>query len=153
MWRRYRGDGGASLVEFALVLPLLALFLFGIVQFGLAYDQKQSINSAAREGARSAAIPDASVDYDAIVARVNASFDSLSADTVDSVTIEIVDATDGTTVLRTVNQGDTDSPCENHPGETVRVTAVNNFAGTIPFFGELNRNLTGTGDFRCEIDA
>lgn len=153
MWRRDRGDGGASLVEFALVLPLLALFLFGIVQFGLAYDQKQSINSAAREGARTAAIPDDSVDYDAVVARVNASFDSLSSDTVDTVMIEIIDASDGTTVLRTVNQADADSPCENHPGETVRVTAVNNFQGTIPFFGVLNRNLTGTGDFRCEIDA
>ncbi len=48
--RRTSRDGGASLVEFALVVPLLTLFLFGIVQFGIAYDKKQSINSAAREG-------------------------------------------------------------------------------------------------------
>ena len=43
-------ERGASLVEFALIVPLLTLFLFGIVQFGIAYDKQQSINSAAREG-------------------------------------------------------------------------------------------------------
>ena len=147
-----RGQRGASLVEFALIVPLLSMFLFGIVQFGLAYDLKQSINSAAREGARMAAIPDdATVDYDAIVERVNSSFDSISTGTVDSVTVEIVDA--GTnTVVRTVTAADTESPCKDYPGETVRVTAVKEHEITIPFFGTMNPDLTGTGEFRCEID-
>ena len=35
MRRKTIRDRGASLVEFALVLPLLVLFLFGIVQFGI----------------------------------------------------------------------------------------------------------------------
>ena len=73
--RRHDGhdDAVSSLVEFALVLPLLSMLLFGIVQFGLAYDMKQSINSAAREGARMAAIPDeANVNYSTIHSRVDA---------------------------------------------------------------------------------
>lgn len=49
---RSRTERGASLVEFALVLPVLCLFLFGIIQFGIVFDRQQSINSAAREGAR-----------------------------------------------------------------------------------------------------
>lgn len=130
------------------MLPLLALFLFGIVQFGLAYDQKQSVNSAAREGARTAAIPDDTVTYAAIEARVNSSFDALGADTVDSVTVEIVDPSNGTATPASAT-----NPCGGNAGETVRVTAVKNFSGEIPFFGTITRPLTGTGEFRCEIDA
>ncbi len=57
------------------------MFLFGIVQFGMAYDAKQSINSAAREGARMAAIPDeANVTYSTIRDRVNSSFANLQSE-------------------------------------------------------------------------
>lgn len=144
-------EGGASLVEFALIVPLLAMFLFGIVQFGLAFDQKQSINSAAREGARTAAIPDATVTYTAVEARVNDSFDSLSADTVDSVTVEIIEPSTSA-VIDTVTASDTDSPCEGWAGKTVRVTVTKKFVGTIPFVGTIEPDLKGTGEFRCEVD-
>lgn len=50
------------MVEFALVLPVLTLFLFGIVQFGIAYDKQQSINAAAREGARIASLRTTSLE-------------------------------------------------------------------------------------------
>jgi hypothetical protein len=154
MLRRNRREGGASLVEFALILPLLTLFLFGIVQFGLAYDRKQSINSAAREGARMAAIPDDTVNYASIENRVNASFDSLVSGTVDSVTIGIFNATDPPEALpvETFGVGNTESPCKDHPGKTVRVTAVKKHKITIPFFGEIEPDLTGKGEFRCEVD-
>ena len=47
---------GVAAVEFALVLPLLLLILFGIINFGtLMYDQAV-ITNAAREGARWASI-------------------------------------------------------------------------------------------------
>ena len=152
MLRRNRRERGASLVEFALILPLLTLFLFGIVQFGLAYDRKQSINSAAREGARMAAIPDdATVTPATIRNRVDASFDSLANGTVDTVTIEIVDGNPSTPDL-TVPSSQTTSPCKGHAGDTVRVTAVKKHEITIPFFGEIEPNLTGRGEFRCEVD-
>ena len=53
---RLGADGGASAVEFALILPLLVLFLFGIIEFGLAFSRQQGMEAAAREGARLAAL-------------------------------------------------------------------------------------------------
>jgi hypothetical protein len=46
------GETGASLVEFALVLPLFFLVLLGMMTGGLAYSRKLSVAQAAREGAR-----------------------------------------------------------------------------------------------------
>ena len=50
-----RGERGASAVEFALIVPVLALFVFGIIEFGLAFMQMQTIRGALREGGRAAA--------------------------------------------------------------------------------------------------
>lgn len=50
--RHTRGEEGASLIEFAMILPILAALLLGIVTVGLALNGKNSINNAAREGAR-----------------------------------------------------------------------------------------------------
>ena len=54
--QRRRDDRGAALVEFALVLPVLVLFVFGIVEFGRAYNARIELTSAVREGARAAAL-------------------------------------------------------------------------------------------------
>ena len=43
---------GASAVEFAIVLPLLVLFVFGIIEFGIIFYDKAMITNASREGAR-----------------------------------------------------------------------------------------------------
>ena len=43
---------GAAAVEFALLLPVLALILFGIIEFGLLLYDQQVITNASREGAR-----------------------------------------------------------------------------------------------------
>ena len=52
-----RGDRrGAVAVEFALVLPLLMLLVFGIIDFGRAYYTLNQVISAVREGARYAAV-------------------------------------------------------------------------------------------------
>jgi Flp pilus assembly pilin Flp len=50
--RRTRDDRGAALVEFALIFPLLAMFLFGIFSGGLVLNRRMAISQAAREGAR-----------------------------------------------------------------------------------------------------
>jgi TadE-like protein len=49
---RWRGRAGQSLVEMAMVLPILALLCFGLVDFGRGYYYQVSITNAAREGAR-----------------------------------------------------------------------------------------------------
>ncbi len=47
-----RSESGASAVEFALLLPVLMLLLFGIIEFGLALHRQTILTNASREGAR-----------------------------------------------------------------------------------------------------
>ena len=53
---RLRATDGQAFVEFAIVLPVLVLLLFGITQFGLAFRNYLAITDAARVGARAAAV-------------------------------------------------------------------------------------------------
>ncbi len=54
--RRKRKDGGAALVEFALMMPLLLLLIFGIVEFGWLLSENLDVRQGAREGARLTAV-------------------------------------------------------------------------------------------------
>lgn len=54
--RLMRNEDGAAVVEFALVMPILALIIFGIIDFGRAFYTVNNIISAVREGARYGAI-------------------------------------------------------------------------------------------------
>jgi len=49
---RLKDDCGATIVEFAIVLPLFLLLIFGIIEFGLIIFNKQILTNACREGAR-----------------------------------------------------------------------------------------------------
>ena len=51
-----KNKDGATAVEFALILPLFILLLFGIIEFGLVLYNKQIITNACREGARAGII-------------------------------------------------------------------------------------------------
>ena len=49
-------ESGASLVEFALVLPLLLALLFGLIEMSWAFAQVNDLRYGTREGARAAAV-------------------------------------------------------------------------------------------------
>jgi Flp pilus assembly pilin Flp len=49
--RRHREEG-ASAVEFALILPLLIVLVFGVLYGGIVLNDQLSVTQAAREGAR-----------------------------------------------------------------------------------------------------
>jgi Flp pilus assembly pilin Flp len=51
-----RDEEGAAAVEFALLLPLLVLLLFGMIEFGLAFNSRIQATNAAREAARRAVV-------------------------------------------------------------------------------------------------
>jgi hypothetical protein len=53
---RKTGQRGTALVEFALCLPIVALILVGIVEFGFLMNAKNDVTEAARDGARQAAV-------------------------------------------------------------------------------------------------
>jgi Flp pilus assembly pilin Flp len=50
--KQIKDQNGASAVEFALILPLLILILFGAIELGLYLFNKNVITNASREGAR-----------------------------------------------------------------------------------------------------
>jgi Flp pilus assembly protein TadG len=49
---RSKSQEGAGLVEFAVVAPLLAILLFGLLEFGLSVYSKEVLTNASREAAR-----------------------------------------------------------------------------------------------------
>jgi Flp pilus assembly protein TadG len=79
---------GSALLEFAIVLPLLVVFVVGIYDFSGAYNQKQKIEHAALAGAIAAgAQPTSDMDPsnsnpDSLQPVVNVIFNSLAADAV-----------------------------------------------------------------------
>lgn len=54
--QRLRCERGQTLVEFALIVPLLLLLLFGVIEFGRVFHAQLVITNAAREGARKAVV-------------------------------------------------------------------------------------------------
>ena len=56
---RSRDQRGASAVEFALVVPILLLVLFGMITTGFAFSDHLAATNAVREGARYGAAADA----------------------------------------------------------------------------------------------
>ncbi|HUG01796.1 MAG TPA: TadE/TadG family type IV pilus assembly protein [Longimicrobiales bacterium] len=87
-----RSTAGQSIAEFALVVPILLLLVFGIVEFGLIVKSWQVVTDAAREGARVAVVgatPGATADSTDAVAAVRAALNRGGLDGADAtVTLE-----------------------------------------------------------------
>ncbi len=47
-----RTEVGAALVEAAIVIPLLLMFVFGVVDFGAIYSNRTAVNQGVRDSAR-----------------------------------------------------------------------------------------------------
>lgn len=69
---RARGESGAALVEFALVLPVFLMLVLGVFTGGLAYSRKIAVAEATREGARFAATRPVAGSVDAWLDKVAA---------------------------------------------------------------------------------
>jgi Flp pilus assembly protein TadG len=52
----HRNEQGQTMVEFTLVLPVLMVVLFGIIQFGITFNNYVALTDAVRAGARTAAV-------------------------------------------------------------------------------------------------
>jgi Flp pilus assembly protein TadG len=60
--QRLGREDGAAAVEFALIVGVLAMLIFGMLQFGLTFFELQNLRASAREGGRLGAVgatPDA----------------------------------------------------------------------------------------------
>lgn len=53
---RSRGDEGQTLVEFALILPILLVVVLGVIDLGKAFGYKNDLTNLANQAARAAAV-------------------------------------------------------------------------------------------------
>jgi Flp pilus assembly protein TadG len=51
-----RSQRGAAIVEFAIVLPIMLMLVFGIIDFGVSLHYRGLVGNAARDGARVGAV-------------------------------------------------------------------------------------------------
>jgi len=75
-----RDDRGAAALEFALILPILVVLVFGIIAFGYMLSFRQAMSQAAAEGGRAAAVrPAGTADADRLTAARAAVNDALES--------------------------------------------------------------------------
>jgi Flp pilus assembly protein TadG len=53
---RIQQERGQTTTEFAIVLPILCVLLFGVIQFGILFNNYVTLTDAVRAGARKAAV-------------------------------------------------------------------------------------------------
>ncbi len=78
------GEKGQALVEFALLVPIFLVLLFGIVDFGMGFYSWITVTNSAREGARLGAVQ---ATNDEIIERVELASDLINEDTQMTVTV------------------------------------------------------------------
>lgn len=74
-------EGGAALVEMAIVLPLLLMLFMGIADFGLAIADYNSLRQGTREGVRRVVVADVGSDSSCAIGGATPSTETLSKDT------------------------------------------------------------------------
>jgi Flp pilus assembly protein TadG len=155
-------ERGAAAVELAIVLTVLVLFVFGVIQFGIAFNRHQGIQAAAREGARIASVGGSESDIRTRVRDAQSLFDpadvqvaiDYSSDNGASYPGSHKICDDGTS--NKCSDTVAPNPCGvAGMGNLVRVTAMvpgagGKYAIVIPMWGNANVTFSARGVFRCE---
>lgn len=94
-----RRDSGQSLVEWALIIPLIMLVIFGIIEFGRLYNAHLIVTSSAREGARKAAVSSSEDAVRTAVENAAASLNPATVEKTDAAFIKDTNNIPGTGVM------------------------------------------------------
>lgn len=120
----------AAVVEFAVVLPLLLTILFGIIEYGWVFMVRQTLQTAAREGARVSVLATSSAPWTSAKARASEVVAPLGLSASTTVTETTVAGSQVVTFVVTVPYAD------------VSLTGG--------YFGPTDFNLSGTCSMRRE---
>ena len=138
-------DSGATLVEFALVMPLLLLLMIGILEVGVAFFDYLTIERATLEGVRTASFTGTTMDADCeTIKHVVAAFPDGFVDRIDRVEIYKADTNGdqlpGATNIWRYQGGPDPLDCAAswHTTELWPATARQTVAGTSPGFPPLD---------------
>ena len=167
---RRRTDDGVALVEFALILPVFAMLLLGLITGGIALNDKQQITHATREGARYAATVPAGQPFtsgtwatnvrDVIVARSDGALTAgdvcVSLVEGNNPTTAVTEGTSGPTYHSTAPSGAACITGQSYPvvagdsGRRAQVTATRNVTIELGLFGELTPTVDVEATARSE---
>lgn len=143
-----RREQGASAVEFALVMPILFLLLFGIIAFGFLFAQNLALSNSARQAARFGVVNNRTC------ADLVAEAQNSSAPLVTLPASGVVVRRGATSAAATSVCGvSTTKPCVGSAATDnvyVTLTFTANVMAPVPFLGS-TRSLKGEGVFRCEF--
>jgi hypothetical protein len=131
-------ERGAVTVEFALIIGILLMIVFGIIEFGLFFSRYQMVHGAAREGARVAAVRGTT---DEVTQRITDAAEPYGINPVSGISITVGSGAAG------------DPPCtKDTRGERVEVSWDQNFEDAIvlPFIPDISLTTEVSGVFRCE---
>ena len=147
-WLRLRlrlDESGAALVEFALVLPLFVLQLFGLIEFGRFVAVSTAVETASREAARFAsAVGGSPPQYTDCAAIRGAGQDLAVITEIDQIDI-VFDSGPGTPLLPVDCQGGTlPTPSAVASGDRVVVTATETFRSVVPILSNIIGTVTVT---------
>jgi hypothetical protein len=133
-----RFERGQSLVEFALVLPILLILLLGILDFGRAISAYNSVSNGARTGARVAIV---NQDIDAISAAVQSEAFGL-----DSVDVDFNANAEG------VPACPASGPCCPRIGCVIEVSVSTEYIPATPIFSQLVGSITVSSESQMPIE-
>lgn len=109
-----RDDRGAAALEFALILPILVMLVFGIIAFGYMLSFRQAMSQAAAEGGRAAAVKPAGTANDVRLASARSAInDALASYGVSCSTAGGLTHTGGPSGTCTITIG----PCSSGPAD------------------------------------
>lgn len=139
---RWRKQDGAAAVEFALILPLIVIILFATTEFGIAMAKWEDYESAAREGAR----------YAAVRCQPRRAGDPVSGPCTKSMIVRAINEASSSLALTdaSVTVSPADLNCSLHPGVPISVSWQQTFTFEVPLLAIAPRVRTIKGVFRCE---
>ncbi len=115
---RLRNEKGQSLVEFAILLPLLLLLLMGILEFGIMLNSYLTIHNSAREGARLGIVAGSNIEIKELIIKTSPNLDA------DNLVVNI-----------------TPSDGSRKSGDTITVEVIYNYHVTIPIISNIIHNV------------
>ena len=159
MWKliRHRGtqpSRGQSLVEFALILPVFLLILFGLFDLGRAVYGWSTINNAAREAARELIVDQTYVMVSGLPVYTHARDKALQR----SVALSIADSQvyidfRNPETLETVDSCEIPDPSAIRLGCFAVVEVEYTFEPATPVIGQLLGTFTLKGESRFAVEA
>lgn len=156
---RRRSDAGAAAVEFALVLPILLLLVFGIITWGMIFAAQLSLNSSARDAARAGVVQPllgSAMSCDAIAQAARSGATTMGLSDTTKIKVTVSGKSGGTVCTLAGAAATTNGSIHLCTGSTVgqQLTVVLSYTAKslVPLAPPSSIDLSATGAFQCEYN-